>query len=238
MRRSRLILCILGPAGLLLAPDPARAASADGLELGPPAQQEPAPTPQPAIQNRLHRLRWELNVGAALLPSDAYTKEVGGSASLTYHFNDLLGWEIAHGQAYYDWRSGLRSQLEDNFGYAPQRFPVLRYALDTNLVISPVYAKLALLNGRLLYLHLFALVGVGAALVTGGEPEPGSLEPGRGLHVAALVDAGLGVRAWLSQRWSLRYELRQYVSIDTATREVSPPFYMSLTASVTWGGGK
>ncbi len=110
--------------------------------------------------------------------------------------------------------------------------------LDTNFVVSPVYAKLSLLNGKLLYLQVFALAGVGGALVQGGEPSPGSTDPGQGPHFAALIDVGLGLRAWLSERWSLRYELRQYVAFDTATGQVTPPFYMSLAVAVSLGGRK
>jgi outer membrane beta-barrel protein len=195
-------------------------------------------SPSPIIQNRSHKLVNELSFGPSLLPSDAYTKQAGFSVGLTHHFSDLVAWEIFHAHGYIDWRSGLRAQLEDNFGVPPQRFPVLRAAVDSNFVVSPVYAKLSLLNGKLLYLQLFALVGAGVGLVQGGEPDPESGLPGRGLHAAVLADVGIGVRAWLSRRWSLRYDLRQYVAIDTATREVTPPLYMSLTFAVSLGGGK
>jgi outer membrane beta-barrel protein len=221
-----------------LTPSPAQAADLDLPPSISAASDGLSPPPPPVIQNRKHRLRVELSLGAALLPSDAYSKEIGLDAGLRYHFSDLLAWEIAHFHTYLDWRSGLRAQLEDNFGVPPQRFPILRYALDTNFVVSPVYAKLALLNGRLLYLQLYALIGAGAGLVQGGEPEPGSTDPGRGLHVAALADIGLGVRAWMSQRWSLRYELRQYISIDTATSEVTPSLFMSLSVAVSLGGAR
>lgn len=241
MRRALLAISRFWPWLLLCgALSPATARAAD-LGLPPSiavASDGLTPPPPPVIQNRKHRLRTELSLGAALLPSDAYSKEIGIDAGLRHHFSDLLAWEIAHFHTYLDWRSGLRAQLEDNFGVPPQRFPVLRYALDTNFVISPVYAKLALLNGGLLYLQLYALIGGGAGLVQGGEPEPGSTDPGRGLHVAALADIGLGVRAWMSQRWSLRYELRQYISIDTATTEVTPPLFMSLSIAVSLGGAR
>lgn len=192
--------------------------------------------PAPIIQNRSHRLHTEISFGPALLPSDAYSKEAGLTLAVTRHLSDLLAWEIVHLHGYLDWRSGLRAQLEDNFGVPPQRFAVLRAAIDSNFVISPVYAKLSLLNGPLVYLQLFGLAGVGLGLVQGGEPDPESGQPGRGLHVAVLADVGVGVRMWLSRRWSLRYDLRQYVSIDTATREVTPPLYMSLTAAASLGG--
>ncbi|MCS6912512.1 MAG: hypothetical protein RMK29_04520 [Myxococcales bacterium] len=194
--------------------------------------------PTPIIQNRSHRLHTELSLGPALLPSDAYSKEVGLTVAVTRHLGELLAWEIVRVHGYLDWRSGLRAQLEDNFGVPPQRFAVLRAAIDSNVVVSPVYAKLSLLNGPLVYLQLFGVAGVGLGLVQGGEPDPESDQPGQGLHVAVLADVGVGVRLWLSQRWSLRYDLRQYISIDTATREVTPPLYMSLTVAVSLGGSR
>jgi outer membrane beta-barrel protein len=192
----------------------------------------------PVVQNRKYRLRTELWFGPALLPSDAYTKEGGLSLGITHHFSDLVAWEIVHAHGYLSWRSGLREQLEDNFGVPPQRFAYLLAAVDTNIVISPVYAKFSLTNRHLVYLQLFALAGGGAGLVLGGEPEGGSTAPGRGLHAAALFDVGLGLRLWLSPRWSLRYDLRQYVSVDTATLEVTPPLYMSLAFAASLGGGR
>ena len=205
------------------------------------ADEDPAPVfaaSGPIVQNRSHQLHNELYLGGALLPSDAFNKEGGAVFGIVHHFNDLFAWEILHAHAYLDWPSGLRTQLQDNFGYPSQRFAVLRYVVDTNFVVSPIYAKLSLLNHNLAYLQLFALVGAGAGIVYGGEPDPGSTDPGQGPHAAVLFDVGIGVRLWLSQRWSMRYDLREYVSIDTATSSVSLPLFMSLSFAVSLGGGK
>jgi outer membrane beta-barrel protein len=191
----------------------------------------------PAVQNRAHELHNELYLGGSLLPSDAYSQEGGVVVGFTHHFSDLLGWEIFHAHAYLDWPSGIRNQLE-NLGKPPEFFSVLRYMLDSNFVISPIYAKLSLLNHNLAYFQFFALAGVGAAVVYGGPPPMGSTLPGLGPHGAALVDVGVGVRLWLSQRWSLRYDLREYISFDTSTGSVSLPLFMSLSAAVTFGGPK
>lgn len=204
----------------------------DSLKSDPAA---PVGASGPIIQNRKHKLRLELSLGGALLPADAYSKEGGGVLSFTYHYNNLLGWEILHAHGYADWRGGLRTQLEDNFGYPPQRFPVLRYVFDSNFVVSPIYTKLALLNHQLAYLQLYGVLGGGLGVVEGGEPEAGTTEPGRGRHVAVLVDAGLGVRLWLTRRLSLRYDLRQYVSFDALTGAVGVPLFMSLGLAIELG---
>lgn len=237
MRSSALLFALLA-----FGAAPAARADAPGAPALPAANDPPLTTfttsPAPIIQNRSRRLHTELFFGPSLLPSDAYSKEIGLTLGVTKHFSDLIAWEVVHAHGYLDWRSGLRAQLEDNFGVPPQRFPVLRAAVDSNFVVSPVYAKLSLLNGKLLYLQLFALIGAGVGLVQGGEPDPESGLPGRGLHAAVLADVGLGVRAWLSRRWSLRFDLRQYVAVDTLTREVTPPLYMSLSFAASLGGGK
>lgn len=223
------------------------------LSLAAPAaaaqQSEPeapaASTPQtvPVVQNRLHRLRWELALGAALLPADAFTKQAGVTASLTYHFSDLIAWEAIHLHAYaadpghvVAWSSSQRRQLEDSIGVAPQRFTVSLYEIDTSFVVSPVYAKLSLLNRHVLYLQMFALGGVGLSMITGGDPADGSLEPGRGLRPAVLVDVGVGLRVWITPRVSVRYDLRQYAAVDTATGTAAWPLYMSLAAAINFDG--
>ena len=218
---------------------PASPAAAEEIIPTPPwSSPQGAAAPQEAVQGRKHRLRWELSLGPALLPSDSYTKEGGAVLGVTYHFSDQLAWEAAHVHAYLTWRSGIRQQLEENFGVVPQRFTLLRYAVDSNVVWSPVYAKLNLVNRGLVYLQPIFLAGVGAGILSGGDPDPGSIDPGLDYHVALLADVGLGLRLFLSPRFSLRYDLRQYLSVDLTRGTTAWPLFMSLSASVTLGGAK
>ncbi len=150
-----------------------------------------------AIQNRKHVVSHEFVLGLGTVPMDAYYKGVTGTFSYTYHFSDLIAWEIVQASYSLNVATDLREELESNWGVQPTEFPELKYFGDSNFVLKPLYGKFAFLNDSLVYGETFLVAGPALAQYTNA-----------GIFVGA--NAGLGFRFYLSESFALRMEIRDY----------------------------
>src|ERR1017187_9836976 len=72
------------------------------------------------VQERLFRQGLELNAGIGLLPLNAFSKGWMVNGSVTYHFSNVLAWEIGQGgYVFANMDTGLKRQLLNNFGVQP-----------------------------------------------------------------------------------------------------------------------
>ncbi len=174
-----------------------------------------------AVQNRLHQASHEVTAQIGLLPLDAFTKGLTLGGSYTLHLSDQIGWEVINGFYSLKMNTGLRAQLM-NFDLAPTPFEVVDYMLTTNLLFSPIYWKGAWLNDSLVYGEIFGVIGGGFAQFT------------RSSRIAA--DAGLGVRVYFDQTFSLRFDIRYMGFISTTFSQgfsVHSELWTSLGLSVS-----
>src|SRR6478735_2888186 len=75
-----------------------------------------------AVQERLFRMNQELALGVGTLPLDAFYKGFGPQVTYTFHFTDSFAWQVGRGMYTYAAPTGLRQQLERDFGVLPTAF--------------------------------------------------------------------------------------------------------------------
>jgi outer membrane beta-barrel protein len=173
-----------------------------------------------AVQRRRFQLAHELVVGVGVLPQDAFYKGITAHLSYTHHFNDHLGWQVGRVAYSHNIRTGLRAQLERDFGVQTTDFEQVQLIAGSDLVWSPLYGKTALANRTVLHFGAFLSLG-GSALKTDRAWSPG-------------VSAGLGFRLYGAQWFSLRFDNQWHVGLG-AGRPVIPT--LQLSAAFNFGGG-
>jgi outer membrane beta-barrel protein len=156
-----------------------------------------------AVQHRKFRQAHELQVAFATLPLDAFYKGVGIEAGYTWHITDRIGWEIIHAGYSYDVDTGLKKQLESDFGVAPTAFDVAQYYVNSDIVLKPLYLKASFFNRSVVHGELFVLGGGGIfRMKTVANVD----SPGLGIKPAGNV--GLGGRVYLTPHISVRVDGR------------------------------
>lgn len=153
---------------------------------------EDEPIAVTAVQKRQYHLNHELSLSAGYLPLDAFYKGITGNASYTYHFTDHFGWKVARGALAKNLPTDLRRKLERDFGVLPTEFPEVEWMIGSDLVFSPLYGKVSLMNRLVVHLQLYVLAG-GSAVKLQKDVVPG-------------VNVGGGIRFFLTERFSLRLE--------------------------------
>ncbi|KFE65253.1 outer membrane beta-barrel domain-containing protein [Hyalangium minutum] len=202
--RYALLLLLLAP-GLALA-------QAEALE---------NPGTTSAVQDRLYRMNHELTLGVGVLPADAYYKGYYAQVSYTYHFSDNFAWQVGRGAYSYNVETGLRSQLERDFGVAPTATAFedeVEWMVGSDLVFSPFYGKTAILNSKVIHFEAFLL---GGATVFKLNRE-GGFRPGANL--------GLGIRVFKSDTVSFRLDVTNNVVFAGASRIINIPTIQLGTA--------
>ena len=153
-----------------------------------------------AVQNRIHSMMHEFSASVGTLPIDAFTKGLTFSGAYTIHFNDLIAWEIGNFTYSYHIDTKLREDLSD-FDVQPTAFEVVNLFVTSNLIIKPLYGKLALLNRALIYGEIFLNVGAGWGRLS--------------LTDRPVVDFGAGLRLYAGKYVSFRVDLRDYMFITS-----------------------
>lgn len=157
-----------------------------------------------AVQNRKYVAGHEFLIGLGTVPMDAFYKGITGTFAYTYHFDDLIAWEIVSGSYSLNVETSLRDELENNFGVRPTKFPELQFFVGSNLIFKPLYGKLAWLNDSLLYAELYLTAGPAVANYENA-----------GVFIG--LNAGAGARIYLTRAFSLRFEVRDYQFISAET---------------------
>lgn len=202
--RYALLLLLLAP-GLALA-------QAEALE---------NPGTTSAVQDRLYRMNHELSVGIGVLPADAYYKGYYAGVSYAYHFNDHFAWQVGRGAYSYNVETGLRSQLERDFGVAPTATAFedeVEWMVGSDLMFSPFYGKTAILNRKVIHFEAFLLGGATLFKLN----RDGGFRPGANL--------GLGIRVFKSDTLSFRLDVANNVVFAGASRIINIPTIQLGTA--------
>jgi outer membrane beta-barrel protein len=152
-----------------------------------------------AVQERLFRMNQELSLGIGTLPLDAFTKGIGPQVTYTFHFSDSFAWQIGRGMYSYPAATGLRQQLERDFGVLPTAFPVVQWMAGSDLIWSPIYGKTSFLNQSVLHFEAYALIG-GSLIKTN-------------LAFRPALDLGVGVRLFSSKFISYRLDFTDNVCV-------------------------
>lgn len=146
-----------------------------------------------AVQERHFRLNHELTIGVGLLPLDAFYKGLTVDLGYTYHFTDYVGWQIVRGMYSYDVDTGLRDQLQRDFGVSPTVFEQVQWMVGSDLIWSPFYGKMTALNRQVTYIESFFLLG-GTVVKTNTAFRP-------------AINFGLGGRVYSDKHLSFRLDV-------------------------------
>ena len=160
-----------------------------------------------AVQEREYRMSHELSFGVGVLPLDAFYKGLTAQVGYTYHFSDHFGWQVGRGLYSYNVATGLRNQLERDFGVLPTQFQQVQFMVGSDLVWSPFYSKTAVGNSKVIYGETFFLLG-GSVLklqnITGG---------GAAIPLRPAVNVGIGFRLFRSKGVSVRLDITDNVVV-------------------------
>jgi outer membrane beta-barrel protein len=167
-----------------------------------------------AIQDRDFRMNHEFSISLAFLPLDAFYKFFAVSGHYVLHFNDLWAWEAIHFSfsKFLDIDTGLKKQMNDDWDVSATDTPKVDYFLDTNLMIKPMYGKVALFDSWVINLETYFLIGIGAEkFQTAWFPS---------------ADLGVGMRIFITNTISLRIEAREYLYLEEGG--VESTLYMGI----------
>lgn len=146
-----------------------------------------------AVQNRRHLERHEFGVAVGVLPLDAFTKGLTVSGSYTLHFDELFAWEMIQGTYAFPINTHLWDDLKA-LDVAPTAFERVEWYASSSFMFKPIYWKGAALNENLVYGEIFLTGGLGFGRLTRSN--------------RPLLEAGLGMRLYASERISFRLDLR------------------------------
>ncbi len=202
-------------AGLLLAlAGPARPAA---------AQEDDAPGGELfSVEKRALLGSHEMNASFGVLPLNAFAKGISLYGGYTYHFSELVGWEILGGMYSFNVDTGFKSELKRRFDTKPSvigqsALGELDWILNSNFLFKPLHGKFVLLNdveltGEMFFVLGYAMGGYAAGLPSG-------------------FDAGVGLRMFIGQYFSVRLDIRDYVFLPDAESAL----HISLGLSLTFG---
>lgn len=154
------------------------------------------------IQQRRFKLAHEFSMHGGVQPMNAYYKGLAGSFRYTLHFGDFQAWEIIGITYSQNIETDMRQVIFDKWHAEPEssEFDALQILGESNYVLKPTYAKLALFNNTIVYNELFFCVGGAVAKYVS------SWRPG--------ADYGLGMRFFFAEWFSLRLDFRHYVFLN------------------------
>ncbi len=156
------------------------------------AADDESPARVSVIQRRQYTLRHEISVSGGFLPLDAFYKGVTANVSYTFHFNDHFAWRVARGTYDAVIDTGLKKQLQQQFGVLTTDYPQVQWMAGSDLIWNALYGKTAFMNALVLHLSLYLVLG-GDAVKTQTEVLP-------------AVNFGGGIRFFLTEWLSMKVE--------------------------------
>lgn len=179
-----------------------------------------------AIQNRAYRMQHELALSVGVLPADAFNKGLFAQVSYTAHFTDSFAWMVGRGAYNLVIPTGLREQLQRDFNALPTNpdFDAVQFFVGSDLMWSPFYGKLAVLNKSVLHGEAFFLLGATLFKFTQ------VFRPG--------INWGGGVRLFASQWVSFRLDVTDDVvlPIGGAATGILNVVAINLSLAINFGG--
>jgi outer membrane beta-barrel protein len=185
-----------------------------------------------AVQRRLFREGLELSGGLGFLPLNAFEKGFAVEGTVTYHFSTTWGWEIGQGAyVFANADTGLQQQLLANFGVQPTQLTYAQFLGSSNLLFTPFYGKLAVLNHSVSHIEVFFPLGIALGKYANDPGNPNGFREG--------IDIGLGVRWFLSTHTALRIDARDYIltpGFSSSLFALDQELFVTLGLSIAFGG--
>jgi outer membrane beta-barrel protein len=177
-----------------------------------------------AIQDRAYRMQHELTLSVGVLPLDAFFKSLYAQVGYTYHFTDSFAWQIGRGAYAYTVKTGLREQLERDFGVQPTAKDVVEWFVGSDLLWTPFYGKMAVLNRAVVHGEMFLLLGASLFKYT--------------TAYRPAVNLGGGGRVFINRWTSVRLDLTDAIVIPTggASSNLVNVMTVTLSLALNFGG--
>ncbi len=153
-----------------------------------------------AIQDRAYKMAHEFSLSGGILPLDAFWKGVYAQGSYTLHFNDYVSWQVGRFAYNFAWSTGLRDQLERDFGVLPTAFDEVQFWGGSDLQLAPFYGKTTLFNSLVLHFDFHILIGVSVFKFTTSGVRP-------------AVNLGGGIRLYQNQYVSWKFDVTDNIVI-------------------------
>jgi outer membrane beta-barrel protein len=178
-----------------------------------------------AIQDRAYRMQHELGLSVGILPVDAFTKGLYAQVAYTVHFSDSFAWTVGRGAYVYSVKTGLREQLERDFGVLPTNadFDAAQFFVGSDLMWTPFYGKMSVLNKSVVHGEFFLLLGASLFKFTK------VFRPG--------INWGGGVRLFASQWVSFRLDVTDTVvlPVGSSTKGIGNVMTLTLSLAINFG---
>lgn len=192
------------------------------------AQELEAPGSVSAVQERWFRLQHEIDLSVGVLPLDPFSKGLYAQAGYTVHFTDAFAWQVVRGAYVYSAKTDLRTQLERDFGILPNAFEEILFFAGTDLMWTPLYGKLSVLNRWMVHGELFLMAGATVFKFT-NDPGLFSLRPG--------VSVGGGARIFVTQYFSVRLDVTDNVVVPIGAKATGIGNVVTITLNLAFNFG-
>jgi outer membrane beta-barrel protein len=176
-----------------------------------------------AIQERAYKMGSEVDLAVGSLPADAFYKGFYAQLGYTFHFTDSFAWQVGRGAYSYNVKTGLREQLERDFGVLPTVFDEVQYFVGSDLMLKPFYGKTSVFNKYVIHVEGHLQVGGSAFKFSVGGFAP-------------AVSLGGGLRLFISQNVSFRLDVVDHVVIFLSKRPINL-IGIHLNLALNFGGG-
>ncbi len=172
--------------------------------------------------------RTELGVHLGWMPFDAYTTTPVAAVTFGSHISETLGWEIAAGGGY-GLKNTTMARLQDPpYLTAPDAYRYLA-SLSAGIEWSPIYAKLNWMGKAVVHHDVYALAGVSGTLEQAILPE-------HSMAVAPGVGLGVGMRFFLSDKTTLRFQIKDDLMAQYRAKTAeSQGWFFKQNAAITAG---
>ena len=171
-----------------------------------------------AVQDRAYRMQHELDLSIGVLPLDAFYKGLYAQVSYTAHFSDTFAWQVGRAAYSYPAKTGLREQLERDFGVLPTAFEEVQFFFGSDIIWKPFYGKVSVVNKWVVHGEVFFLLGATLFKFTN------AFRPG--------VNLGGGARIFLSRYVSFRLDVTDNVVIPIGGGSTNFTNVMTMTLSL------
>ncbi len=167
--------------------------------------------------------RWEVSFFGNAQVNPKFTMHAGIAAEVAYHLRENLAAQAGVWYFPVSAESSLSEELLTKGRVAPESAEafLLRGAALAGLELMPIYGKLDVFDGKILRLGVYLNGGLGVAktrlqLRPSTDPVTGSTFGDTGLRPIASL--GLGLRVFLSERMTIRLELRDFAYSGRVSR--------------------
>lgn len=172
--------------------------------------------------------RSELGFHLGWMPFDAFTITPMGSLTFGGHMKETLGWELGLGGGY-GLKNGTMRKLEGPaYAVAPDAYRYLGSAWG-GVQWAPIYAKMNWMGRKVIHHDVYGTASAGATIEQ-------AILPDHAMAVAPTLGLGVGMRFFLSDRTTLRVQLKDDILAEFRAKTADTQgLFIKQNAAITAG---